>query len=548
MDAQALGRYLRQSREAKELTLEEAERALRIRRRVLEAFELGEFALPECSPVQIRGFLRNYAVYLSLDDERVLQHYQLAISNIGRKGRRASSLVGGVPSSRKNSRRSQRESQSSPSSLSAAIPSQPRSATDTPPNLPAVPRHLIEQANASPVLMPGSTLAEPPAPAGIGVVGWLMRLLVAGAAVAVIGFVVIQFLQPTQPADDTPGILEILAPSSAPDEPTGVPSLTAIPTVLQISQPTAVANAFNGQGVQVSIEMEQRAWVRVLVDEREDFVGIARIGERMDYTATNAVVVSSSNAEALRVTYNGQPQAVFGARGQQVEVTFTPMGVQVAGEEAAGEGTAPTTETTLDPAAIALPAELPTDTLVDTAGGQAAPPTAAPALAASPAEGSLSLTLPGIESLSSMLTAGPDANAAQSTVPPTVILPNATEPESFPTDIIPTDSSGLPPLVTQVAPESSSSGVIEASPSPAPAQATQALTLLPTLPPTQAATTPPQATDTPRATVTPTATRTPSPQPPTATPSRTNTPAPTAVLPPRENAPNATLPPTKAAG
>ena len=59
MDAQALGRYLRQSRDAKELTLEEAERALHIRRRVLDSFELGDFNIPDMSVVQIRGFIRN---------------------------------------------------------------------------------------------------------------------------------------------------------------------------------------------------------------------------------------------------------------------------------------------------------------------------------------------------------------------------------------------------------------------------------------------------------------------------------------------------------
>ncbi len=47
MDAQALGRYLRETREAKELSLDEAERALRIRRRILESFEVGDFNLPD---------------------------------------------------------------------------------------------------------------------------------------------------------------------------------------------------------------------------------------------------------------------------------------------------------------------------------------------------------------------------------------------------------------------------------------------------------------------------------------------------------------------
>lgn len=61
MDALALGRYLREAREAKELTLDDAERTLRIRQRVLEAFELGDFRVMDASPVQIRGFIGNYA-------------------------------------------------------------------------------------------------------------------------------------------------------------------------------------------------------------------------------------------------------------------------------------------------------------------------------------------------------------------------------------------------------------------------------------------------------------------------------------------------------
>lgn len=55
MDALALGRYLRETRETKELTLEDAEATLHIRRRILEAFELGDFTVSGVSDVQVRG-------------------------------------------------------------------------------------------------------------------------------------------------------------------------------------------------------------------------------------------------------------------------------------------------------------------------------------------------------------------------------------------------------------------------------------------------------------------------------------------------------------
>ncbi|MEL6268469.1 MAG: helix-turn-helix domain-containing protein, partial [Chloroflexota bacterium] len=80
MDAQALGRYLRESREAKEIDLQDAVTALKIRQRILEAFERGEFELPELSAVQVRGFIRNYSRYIGLDDDKVLGYYEAALA------------------------------------------------------------------------------------------------------------------------------------------------------------------------------------------------------------------------------------------------------------------------------------------------------------------------------------------------------------------------------------------------------------------------------------------------------------------------------------
>src|SRR5689334_8691984 len=72
--SETLGRRLREAREAKGYVLEDVERATRIRAKYLVALEDGDFdALP--SQAQVRGFLRNYAQFLSLDDEQVLADY-----------------------------------------------------------------------------------------------------------------------------------------------------------------------------------------------------------------------------------------------------------------------------------------------------------------------------------------------------------------------------------------------------------------------------------------------------------------------------------------
>lgn len=74
-----LGRWLREARKAKGTTLEEAEKATRIRARFLELLEAGDFAAFPGGDVQLRGFLRIYARYLDLSPEEVLGRYSAEV-------------------------------------------------------------------------------------------------------------------------------------------------------------------------------------------------------------------------------------------------------------------------------------------------------------------------------------------------------------------------------------------------------------------------------------------------------------------------------------
>ncbi len=73
-----LGLWLRRTRETRQISLPDAEKALRIRRRYLQALEMGDYAaLP--GEIQARGFLRNYARYLNLPVEEALARYDAEI-------------------------------------------------------------------------------------------------------------------------------------------------------------------------------------------------------------------------------------------------------------------------------------------------------------------------------------------------------------------------------------------------------------------------------------------------------------------------------------
>ena len=79
---QTIGQRLKAAREEKNLTLEKIFQAIRIRVNYLQALEDDDLSsMP--SPVQARGYLRNYAEYLELDLDELLEEVRLSQQNVG---------------------------------------------------------------------------------------------------------------------------------------------------------------------------------------------------------------------------------------------------------------------------------------------------------------------------------------------------------------------------------------------------------------------------------------------------------------------------------
>lgn len=72
-----IGQRLKKARKYRNLTLEKVEQATHIRAKFLQALEADDFsAMP--SPVQARGFLRNYAQFLDLDLDQIIEELHAA--------------------------------------------------------------------------------------------------------------------------------------------------------------------------------------------------------------------------------------------------------------------------------------------------------------------------------------------------------------------------------------------------------------------------------------------------------------------------------------
>lgn len=76
--------------------------------------------------------------------------------------------------------------------------------------------------------------------------------------------------------------------------------------------------------VEVSLELVERSWLRVVVDGSEEFEGVLQEGTEQTWTAENEVTVRAGNAGGVLLAVNRQPAEVMGEPGSVSEQTFSP--------------------------------------------------------------------------------------------------------------------------------------------------------------------------------------------------------------------------------
>ncbi len=275
-----LGNELRQAREAKEISLAEAEADTRIKEYYLRALETNDWAaLP--TPVQAQGFLRNYATYLGLDEEQIMARFGQLVR-----------------------------------SPTAAIP--------TP--MVEIQGRTTDENGA--VFYPRDISIEstPKAPA------WLSSDIVIGIALAllvvVVGWGLSRLL--SNNSDDSPAAPVVTGAPVATSAPF-VPALTNAapqPTSEAEAQPPAATPTFDVSiaGVQLALQATEHVWVRVTVDGAIVLEGILAPGPPQTWQGTQQIKLETANGAGLEATVNGQPLGALGERGQQVVLAWGPNG------------------------------------------------------------------------------------------------------------------------------------------------------------------------------------------------------------------------------
>ncbi|MCS6910072.1 MAG: DUF4115 domain-containing protein [Anaerolineales bacterium] len=268
-----IGEQLRKARESRGLSLEDAERATRIRAKQLAAMEAGDFS-GFASPSQARGFLRNYAAYLGLDVEALLAELQ---TNSRKRG-----LFTLAAPARK------------PEARPRPVPT---------PGMPPVRDAWWRRIFTRDLLI------------GVVVVGLFGLLLTWGAWQLWQGGFTPAITATPRPTFSVLGITPQTVPATpTPTAPAATPT-APLPTPLP-----------NYVGVNVLVRAEQRLWLRAVVDGVETFVGQMAPGQTREFVGNTVVELWTGNARGTRVVFNGQDQGTLGDLGEVVIRLWTVDG------------------------------------------------------------------------------------------------------------------------------------------------------------------------------------------------------------------------------
>lgn len=270
---ETLGVWLRQTREAKGVTLKEAEAATRVRARFLELLEAGDYAAFPGGEVQIRGFLRIYARYLGLPLDQVLARYEAETRPV----------------------------------VAAAPPGVPL------PETPAVPpvRADVTPVAPEPRVAPATIPASPPhrlSTETVMIAG--IALIVLLVVITAIGYIIGRNVEEPAPTATAPA--QAARPTTA---------TTAMPVA---TTPTFPANP--GSGITLTLEASEHVWARVTVDGAVAFVGMLAPGVTPSWSGREMIAVDTGNGAGLRVTVNGQLQGTMCGRSQVCTRAWGPTG------------------------------------------------------------------------------------------------------------------------------------------------------------------------------------------------------------------------------
>lgn len=271
-----IGSQLREAREALQLSLLEVEKETRIRRSFLQAMEQDRFSdLPW--DIYTRGFLRNYALFLNLDPQPLLDEYD-------------------------------------------TLHTEPVQYVPLVLDEPLLPSRQVNIGGRIFFIIMATIV--------LSLLGWLVyNRIVAGSGL-------ISSLRVGRTTAPTITLtIPTVKPANDSEEPAPVPSATPaiLPTITPLPEPTIAATATLSPtatdpvvaGIQVKAEVLSDTWVIVTVDGEPTFQGTLAAGDQLSWVAQSTLALHLGNAGGISVTVNGVTVGLLGEIGEVKDIEYT---------------------------------------------------------------------------------------------------------------------------------------------------------------------------------------------------------------------------------
>lgn len=310
-----LGQWLQETRQAKKLSLEQVEAETRIRALFLAALEKEEYdELP--AEIYVKGFLRNYALFLGLDPKEVMEKYEQRDAN-RQDGEPGLFRPLEVTLFRPTAERLRNWL------LLLILVAGPLTvglwAWKTG-RLAWSPPLALFQRTATTTLSPTRTLvvstAEP------------LTRSPQPSATATVQAVATHTPRPTS----TTGVLIAPTSTSSPTPTVTMTRVTVEPTkentedIGESPTPTTTLVSLPRLGVTLAVTITESNWVEVTVDGRNAFRGLMEPGEQGAWEARREIILRLGNAGGAEVTVNGEFLGALGERQQVIEFAWGPEG------------------------------------------------------------------------------------------------------------------------------------------------------------------------------------------------------------------------------
>lgn len=256
-----LGDMLRAERERQNLSIKDIEAGTSIRALYIECIENGDYGqLP--GEVYTKGFIRNYASYLKMDADALVNQF-VEENHPEQAAAKAAQEQASKDKTADSSAKKQAGSLSAKKDFGKKTE-------------PASKRHNLL------------------------LLGALLLLAAAGAAY----FLLSGEEQPAQPKapQQQAQVQQTEAPAAAPAEPQ------------------------KAEGVEVEARLSDACWTQIKADGETVYEGTLEKGKTQVWKAKETIVVTAGNAGAIELKVNGKELGQAGSKGQVVEKTFTPEG------------------------------------------------------------------------------------------------------------------------------------------------------------------------------------------------------------------------------